>query len=159
VIYIDTLFPCVPKPTWPYKEACHMISDGGIEELDQFAIQLGLKVAWRQYDHDGFAHYDLTSQKRNLAIHKGAVYLEPDRFIDKLSELRLAQWLDGHTEEIGRKVREKWVECCLTQEDAPPHHLTSYDDISPWDQWVDNEIGKAVAQYTIIAYARRNRKG
>src|SRR4029077_19467277 len=100
----------------------------------------------------------LNGSKRAEAIGKGAVYLEPDKFIDKLAELRLAQWLGQHREELGRLVREKWVECARTKENTPAHHLDPYDAISPWDQWVDNEIGKYVAQYAVIAYARRNRK-
>lgn len=53
--------------------SCHMITDGNIEELHQFAGKIGLKRSWFQgppkHRH---AHYDLTPHKRAAAIAAGA---------------------------------------------------------------------------------------
>lgn len=66
-IYVD---PAV----WPYRGSyyCHMMTDGEIEELHEFAQRLGLKRAWFQ-NKPGHPHYDISSNKRKQAIKMGAV--------------------------------------------------------------------------------------
>lgn len=49
------------------KNWCHMTSDTSEKELHEFAIKLGLKREWFQGDH-----YDLTTNKRQLAVNYGA---------------------------------------------------------------------------------------
>jgi hypothetical protein len=53
--------------------SCHMVTDGSIEELHQFAAKIGLKRSWFQgmpkHRHE---HYDLTPHKRAKAIAAGA---------------------------------------------------------------------------------------
>jgi hypothetical protein len=51
---------------------CHMLSDGGDDELHAFAARIGLKRSWFQGDH-----YDLTPSRREKAVRLGAV--EADR--------------------------------------------------------------------------------
>ena len=46
-----------------------------LEELHQFARLIGIKREWYQYV--GFPHYDLTRNKRSLAIMKGAKRIAP----------------------------------------------------------------------------------
>lgn len=46
---------------------CHMASTVDNDELDMFAVSIGLKVYWRDDDH-----YDLTPGKRKLAVNHGA---------------------------------------------------------------------------------------
>lgn len=48
-----------------------------LEELHAFARALGLKRAWYQGTTGGFPHYDLTRNKRALAIQLGATKVEP----------------------------------------------------------------------------------
>ena len=55
---------------------CHLFagSADGIEELHQFAARLGLKRSWYQpAKRWQFCHYDLTPNKRALAVRLGAV--------------------------------------------------------------------------------------
>ena len=73
-VYVDALFRCGPTNKWPYTNACHMLCDGPIEELHQMAVQIGLKRAWFQGTHrnEALHHYDLTPNKRDLALKYGA---------------------------------------------------------------------------------------
>jgi len=64
VIYVDELK--FGKRKW-----CHMMTDGDIEELHHMAKQIGLKKSWFQ-DNPLHPHYDLTSNKRLIAIRFGA---------------------------------------------------------------------------------------
>ena len=70
-IYVDTMRPCLKNMTWSHNESCHLVADS-IEELHEFAGQLGLKRSWFQ-NHPRLLHYDLTQNKRRLAVKKGAI--------------------------------------------------------------------------------------
>lgn len=50
-----------------------------LEELHAFAARLGLLREWYQGDKKplSFAHYDLTANKRAMAIRLGATVVEP----------------------------------------------------------------------------------
>lgn len=50
----------------------HLYADTS-EELAAFASKLGLKTAWLQYGGTWKEHYDVTDEKRQLAIKLGAV--------------------------------------------------------------------------------------
>lgn len=50
----------------------HLYADTS-EELAMFASKLGLKPAWLQYAGSWKEHYDVTDEKRQLAIKLGAV--------------------------------------------------------------------------------------
>lgn len=65
-IYID-------PASFPYRGLmyCHMATDGNIEELHEMATRLGLKPGWFQ-DKPGHPHYDLSPNKRALAVKYGA---------------------------------------------------------------------------------------
>jgi hypothetical protein len=66
-IYVDTLLS--------YKSGrwCHMMADS-LDELHEFAEQLGLKRAWFQKPPKASApHYDLRASKRELAVELGAI--------------------------------------------------------------------------------------
>ena len=43
------------------------------QELDNFAILIGLKIKWKQKSGSLDVHYDVTEKKRQLAIQKGAI--------------------------------------------------------------------------------------
>lgn len=64
--------PSIPNKNWPYKESCHLTADTE-KELYVFAVGvLGLKRSWFQ-SHPTHPHYDLTRNKRTLAVKNGAV--------------------------------------------------------------------------------------
>ena len=75
-IYIDelTYFPndaIKPGIRHMGNHWCHMACDGDISELHRFAERLGLRRGWFQ-DHRLVPHYDLTPEKRVLAVQLGA---------------------------------------------------------------------------------------
>lgn len=53
-------------------EWCHMVTDGGLEELHEFAALLGIQRC-RFQDHPRHPHYDLLPASRALAVALGAV--------------------------------------------------------------------------------------
>lgn len=65
-IYVD-------EAVWPYRGTlyCHMMTDGPIQELHNFAARLDLKRSWFQ-NKPGHPHYDLSKNKRQQAIRLGA---------------------------------------------------------------------------------------
>jgi predicted kinase len=56
-----------PEARLPFREWCHMATDGSFEELHEFAARLGLRRAWFQRDH-----YDLPAHGRAAAVALGA---------------------------------------------------------------------------------------
>jgi hypothetical protein len=51
---------------------CHMVTDGNLEELHEFAARLGIQRR-RFQDHPRHPHYDLLPASRALAVALGAV--------------------------------------------------------------------------------------
>lgn len=74
-VYVDQLFPTAKSAKWPFLEACHLLTDGPIQELHAFAAKLQLREAWFQGHHVNprLHHYDLTRGKRFQALKLGAV--------------------------------------------------------------------------------------
>lgn len=68
-VYVDTLLPCIQNKNWKYTHSCHLIADT-LEELHDFAGQLGLRRAW--FQNKILPHYDLTRNKRAQAVRLGA---------------------------------------------------------------------------------------
>ena len=66
-VYVDELNTCIRSQCWPYSKACHLMAESEAE-LHEFARRLKLKREWFQGDH-----YDLTKNKRAVAIRKGAI--------------------------------------------------------------------------------------
>lgn len=77
MIYVD---PAI----YPFRGIyyCHMMTDGPIEELHQFADKIGLKRSWFQ-DKSGHPHYDLAPSKRATAIDYGAKSVTSREMIKK----------------------------------------------------------------------------
>lgn len=69
MIYIDNLIRYKPNQRTLY---CHMMTDGEIEELHEFAQAIGLKKCWFQ-SHPAHPHYDISQRYRNKAIQNGAI--------------------------------------------------------------------------------------
>lgn len=67
----------VGEAVWPYRGTlyCHMMSDqpgqAGLDELHAFAASIGMKRDWFQ-NKPGKPHYDMSKNRRFLAIRKGA---------------------------------------------------------------------------------------
>jgi hypothetical protein len=70
MIYVDSIRH-YPDCGLPYKDWCHMATDGDLSELHAMARQLGLRRAWFQ-DKPGTPHYDLTPRKRAQSLVLGA---------------------------------------------------------------------------------------
>ena len=64
------------------KMYCHMATDGDIEELHLMATRLGLQPNWFQ-NKPGHPHYDLSPNKRALAVKCGAVEVSSIELIRK----------------------------------------------------------------------------
>jgi hypothetical protein len=62
---------------------CHMITDGDLDELHEFAMRLGLGPR-RFQNHPRHPHYDLTPPTRALAVVLGAVETTTTRLADIL---------------------------------------------------------------------------
>lgn len=68
-VYVDKIMPCVPNKNWKYTRGCHLVADT-VAELHSFAAVLGLKREW--FQNKRIPHYDLTPNKRRLAVKLGA---------------------------------------------------------------------------------------
>ena len=87
-IYVDSLVGCKPSKKWPYNQACHLFTDiGGLDLLHHFAHQLGLKKSWFQ-SNVTLRHYDLTPNKRKLAVKHGAVELSNKETVEIIRNWR-----------------------------------------------------------------------
>jgi hypothetical protein len=51
---------------------CHLTADN-LEELLEFSKKLSLKETWLQESRNGTKHFDITLNKRKLAIKLGAI--------------------------------------------------------------------------------------
>jgi hypothetical protein len=54
--------------------ACHLTTDGSLDELHAFAATLGMRRSWFQ-EHALAPHYDLTAPRRAKALKLGAVFV------------------------------------------------------------------------------------
>jgi hypothetical protein len=68
MIYVDSL---IEYNVFGHKLWCHLLADTE-DELHIFAKRLGLKKEWCQKSGKRDVHYDLTENKRRLAIKLGA---------------------------------------------------------------------------------------
>jgi Protein of unknown function (DUF4031) len=87
-VYVDPLFPTVPSKKWRYTRACHLTADTS-EELHAFAVrQLGLHPAWYQHHSQNRArcHYDLTANKRVLALRCGAIAITEKQMVERVRQ-------------------------------------------------------------------------
>lgn len=81
MIYVDETRQYYTTPDH-FSLWCHMMTDGDLEELHQFAKAIGLKQAWFQ-DKPGYPHYDLKPRKRELAVKMGAVAVTSAELLKK----------------------------------------------------------------------------
>lgn len=73
---------CVDEAIWPYRGSlyCHMMTDGELQELHDFAARLGLRRSWFQ-NKPGHPHYDLSQGKRLQAIRLGATPVTSEELV------------------------------------------------------------------------------
>jgi hypothetical protein len=78
-VYVDPLreYPHVP---FAVREWCHMVADGGFEELHAFAAQLGIPRSRFQGDH-----YDLPPWVRERAVALGALEVSTAELLQRMS--------------------------------------------------------------------------
>lgn len=94
-VYVDTLFSATPRTAQASRHGntwCHLVCDGNLDELHQFAVSIGLKRQW--FQRSIVPHYDLTPSKRKLAVSKGAI----EKTSEELSPIRkswMKQWNGG----------------------------------------------------------------
>lgn len=91
VILVDELKDYPGGPHWNTLW-CHMASDDlseeGLEELHEMAVNIGLKREWFQ-NHPRHPHYDLSPLGRELAIEAGAVPVSSRELVKRCSRRSL----------------------------------------------------------------------
>jgi hypothetical protein len=75
MIYVDELRATRKQvgPFLPGTEWCHLTTDGPLEELHQFAEEIGMQRAW--FQDKRVPHYDLRKPGRDAALQKGAIFM------------------------------------------------------------------------------------
>ena len=92
MIYVDDIEATVVEEwsaRWPFKTHCHLAADT-LDELHEFAARLGLKRSWFQ-EHPALDHYDLTQNKRRLAVRLGAREVSALWLLKRLGKRRRAE--------------------------------------------------------------------
>ena len=85
-VYVDPIMPTLVNKNWKYPRGCHLVADT-IAELHSFAACLGLKSSW--FQNRTMPHYDLTPNKRKLAVKIGAIEVDRKQFVELFKEQRL----------------------------------------------------------------------
>ncbi len=67
---------------------CHMLADS-IEELHGMADKIGLKRSW--FQPRSSPHYDLSVEKRKLALAAGAIEVDRYGLVEVIKRLRVSQ--------------------------------------------------------------------
>ena len=83
MVYVDELTSCVRSKKWPFNSSCHLIADSRTE-LYRFALKLTLKRSWMQEGR--IPHFDLTTNKRRVAVAMGAIEIDRKTFVRKMNE-------------------------------------------------------------------------
>ena len=74
MVYVDRLQRTKHNKytAYNYYAFCHLTADS-LEELLEFADKLELRGEWLQESRSGIAHFDITLNKRKLALKLGAI--------------------------------------------------------------------------------------
>lgn len=94
-IYVDPLFKATPRTVKAQRHGrswCHLITDGDLEELHEFAEKIGLKRSY--FQRAIIPHYDLTPSKRALAVKEGAIEKSANELAPIRKQWRM-QWNGG----------------------------------------------------------------
>lgn len=76
---------------WRLGPSCHLIADN-LFELHSFAEKVGMDRARFQISNSGIPHYDLTREKRRLAVKLGAIELSNREFVTKMRKLKMPRF-------------------------------------------------------------------
>ncbi len=80
-VYVDRLVDY----SWRRGPSCHLIADS-VAELKEFAVRIGMRVEW--FQPRSSPHFDLTADRRDVAVLNGAIELNNREFVAKIRELR-----------------------------------------------------------------------
>lgn len=86
-VYVDTLIKhdLSKKPIRiqrVFREgACHMFTDGPLEDLHAMAERIGMNRSWFQ-DEGDLPHYDLNPRRREAAVRAGAVECDKRKTVE-----------------------------------------------------------------------------
>lgn len=83
-VYVDPLMEVTPNARWKWRWSCHLLADSE-PELHAFAARLGLKRSW--FQKKSAPHYDLTANKRALAVQLGAKEVAGQSLAEVLTRL------------------------------------------------------------------------
>ena len=85
-ILIDSFQNGARGPIRYWHRRCgHLVSDSSIEELHEFAAELGLRREWFQLK--SIPHYDLTGRVYELAIERGAILVSSREIVRRAVRL------------------------------------------------------------------------
>ncbi len=88
----------------------------------------------------------------STAVDEAAAEL--DRLRDALAWFRDgARPLPIERDELGRMVREAWVRWAEQQTNSKPSWLVPYEELDDEDKEADQQIGEAIARWTLVASA------
>lgn len=79
-VYVDN-----SKNGFGRMKMCHMLADT-VEELHAMADRIGLKRAW--FQPKSSPHYDVSQEKRKLAIECGAIEVDKHQLVAVIRRLR-----------------------------------------------------------------------
>lgn len=85
--------------------ACHLTTDGTLEELHAFAARIGLARRWFQ-DHAFAPHYDLTPARRAKALTMGAIEVKAREQVYMRRARGIGLGLKTYREVSGESKRE-----------------------------------------------------
>lgn len=122
-VFVDDLgLPVVAELCLP--ESCRLFTlPGFLPDLHEFAGALDLKLCWF-HEHADLPHYDLTPQRRELALRRGAVEVSPEELVDAEHN-----WL-AHQANWRREVLERMAAGDLHGDGRRAAGLRSMDGIT-----------------------------
>lgn len=91
---------------------CHMTADTR-EELDAMALQIGLRLAWRQKTDHWSEHYDVTVPRRLAALKAGAIAIGFHEHVTSATKAAAFNRL-SHTEPCAEFKRVPAAPYCAT---------------------------------------------
>ena len=85
-ILIDSFQNGARGPIRYWHQRCgHLVSDSSLDELHEFAQQLGLRREW--FQRRSIPHYDLTGEYYRLAIERGALLVSSREIVRRAVRL------------------------------------------------------------------------
>ena len=85
-ILIDSFRNGARGPIRYWHRRCgHLVSDSSLEELHEFAANLGLRREW--FQRKSIPHYDLTGAVYNLALARGAILVSSREIVRRAVRL------------------------------------------------------------------------